>query len=304
MDFCLSPYIYPHKEKKMSEYVIVTDTGCDISKNLLDEWGVPCGALTFKFTDSNDEYTNFTLGAKEFYAEMKKGQSAKTAAVNAEAMMAIFRPILESGKDVLYIGLSSGLSTTYNSGRLAAEAMREEFPERKIITVDTLAASAGEGLVVYLTVQKKKAGATIEEAAAYAEQLHPQLSIWFTVDDLVYLKRGGRISPTTAFVGNALGIKPLLHMDEAGKLISVSKVRGRRASIQALANKYFELGKDDEDGIYFISHGDCIEDAELLAKMIEDKSGKKVGLIADVGASIGAHSGPGTLALFFVGIHK
>jgi len=288
----------------MNEYVIVTDTGCDISKELLDEWGVPCGALTFRFTDSNEEYTNLTLPAKDFYAEMKKGRIAKTAAVNTETFSAIFESVLKEGKDILYIGFSSGLSTTYNSGRLAAEAMKEKYPERKIITVDTLAASAGEGLVVYLTVQKKKAGATIEEAAKYAEELHPKLSIWFTVDDLVYLKRGGRISPTTAFVGNALSIKPLLHMDEAGKLISVSKVRGRRASIQALCDKYFELGKDDEDGIYFISHGDCIADAELLAKMIEDKSGKKVGIIADVGASIGAHSGPGTLALFFVGIHK
>ncbi len=288
----------------MNEYVIVTDTGCDISKELLDKWGVEVCALTFRFTDSDTEYTNLTLPAKEFYAQMRSGKIAKTAAVNTEAFSEKFDSILSAGKDVLYIGFSSGLSNTYNAGRLAAEAMREKYPDRKIFDVDTLAASAGEGLALYLTVQRKNAGATIEEAAKYASEIHPQLSIWFTVDDLVYLKRGGRISPTTAFVGNALGIKPILHMDEAGKLISVSKVRGRRASIAALANKYFELGKDTEDGIYFISHGDCIEDAELLAKMIEEKSGKKVGLITDVGASIGAHSGPGTLALFFVGIHK
>lgn len=288
----------------MNEYVIVTDTGCDISKELLDTWGVQCCALTFKFTDSETEYTNLTMPAAEFYAEMKKGRSAKTAAVNTEVFSQKFESILSAGKDVLYIGFSSGLSNTYNAGRLAAEVMREKYPERKILTVDTLAASAGEGLALYLTVRKKNAGATIEEAAKYAEEIHPQLSIWFTVDDLVYLKRGGRISPTTALVGNALGIKPLLHMDEAGKLVNVSKVRGRRASIAALADKYFELGKDTEDGIYFISHGDCIADAELLAKMIEDKSGKKVGVIADVGPSIGAHSGPGTLALFFVGTHK
>ena len=288
----------------MNEYVIVTDTACDISPKLLDEWGVQYCALTFKFTDSDTEYTNITLPAEPFYKEMKSGRMAKTAATSSAVWAEKFESILKEGKDVLYIGLSSGLSGTYNAGRLAAEELREKYPDRKIFTVDTLAASAGEGLVVYLTVQKKNAGATIEEAAKYAEEIHPQLSIWFTVDDLVYLKRGGRISPTTAFVGNALGIKPLLHMDEAGKLVSVSKVRGRRASIQALCDKYFELGKGTEDGIYFISHGDCLSDSELLAKMIEDKSGKKVGVITDVGASIGAHSGPGTLALFFVGIHK
>ena len=288
----------------MNEYVIITDTNCDISPKLLDEWGVLCGALTFKFTDSETEYTNLSMPAAEFYAEMKKGRVAKTAAVNTEAFYALFESVLAEGKDMFYIGFSSGLSNTYNAGRLAAEALREKYPERKIFTVDTLAASAGEGLVVYLAVQKKNAGASIDEVAKYAESIHPQLSIWFTVDDLVYLKRGGRISPTTAFVGNALGIKPLLHMDENGKLVSVSKVRGRRAAIQALADKYFELGKDDEGGIYFISHGDCLADAELLAKMIEDKSGKKATVIADVGPSIGAHSGPGTIALFFVGIHK
>lgn len=288
----------------MSNYTIVTDTGCDISPKILEEWGVKCCALTFKFTDSDTEYSNLTMPAAEFYAAMKSGRCAKTSAPATEAFTAIFESELAAGNDVIYIGLSSGLSGTYNSGRIAANALREKYPERKIFTIDTLAASAGEGLVVYLTVQKKAAGATVEEAAEYASALHPTLSIWFTVDDLEYLKRGGRISPTTAFVGNALGIKPVLHMDENGKLISISKVRGRKASIATLASKYFELGKDTEDGIYFISHGDCIADAELLAKMIEEKSGKKVVIIADVGPSIGAHSGPGTLALFFIGDRK
>lgn len=288
----------------MSNYVIVTDTGCDISPEILKEWGVKCCPLTFKFTDSDIEYSNLTMPASEFYAEMKKGRCAKTSAPATEVFTETFEAELKKGNDIIYIGLSSGLSGTYNSGRIAANALRQKYPERKIFTIDTLAASAGEGLVVYLTVQKKNAGATVDEAAEYASALHPTLSIWFTVDDLEYLKRGGRISPTTAFVGNALGIKPILHMDENGKLVSVSKVRGRKAAIATLAAKYSELGKDTEDGIYFISHGDCIADAELLAKMIEEKSGKKVVITADVGPSIGAHSGPGTLALFFIGDRK
>ena len=298
IDYDYHPVYFSQKESKMSNYVIVTDTNCDISPDILKEWGVQVASLTFRFTDSNEEYTNLSMPASEFYAEMRKGRVAKTAAVNTENFSELFDSILKEGNDVLYIGFSSGLSNTYNAGRLAAEAMREKYPERKIFTVDTLAASAGEGLALYLTVQKKNAGATIEEAVKYAEEIHPQLSIWFTVDDLEYLKRGGRISPTTAFVGNALGIKPILHMDENGKLVSVSKVRGRKAAIAALASKYAELG------IYFISHGDCYDDAKLLADMIEEKSGVKVHLISDVGPSIGAHSGPGTIALFFIGTQK
>ncbi len=288
----------------MNEFVIVSDTGCDISPKLLKEWGVDFEALTFKFTDSDTEYTNVTMSVDEFYAAMRAGRNAKTAAINTEVFSAMFEKHLSAGKDLLYIGFSSGLSNTFNAGRLAAEAMREKYPERKIFAIDTLAASAGQGLLVYLAVRKKNSGATVEETAEYVKEMIPQISIWFTVDDLEYLKRGGRVSATTAFVGNALGIKPILHMDENGKLVSVSKVRGRRASIATLAEKYATIGKDTEGGVYFISHGDCLGDAELLAKMIEDKSGIKVGVIADVGPTIGAHSGPGTLALFFVGTHK
>ena len=288
----------------MREYVILTDSACDIKPEMLAEWGVGYKNLTFKFTDSDVEYSNADMTTDEFYAEMRKGRVAKTAAVNVDAFVELFEAYLAEGKDVLYLGFSSGLSSTYNAGRMAAEMLSEKYPDAKILTVDTLAASAGEGLMVYLTLEKKNAGATIEEAAQFCRDLIANTSIWFTVDDLNYLKRGGRISPTTAFVGNALGIKPILHMDEAGHLVSVGKVRGRRASILEMAKQYSDLALDKANGSVFISHGDCLADAEFLAKTLQDKHGVTVKVITDVGPVIGAHSGPGTLALFFVGEHK
>lgn len=288
----------------MRDYVILTDSACDISPALLAEWNIGYKNLTFKFTDSDTEYSNEDMNATEFYAEMRNGRVAKTAAVNIDGFVEMFEAYLKEGKDVLYLGFSSGLSSTYNAGRMAAEALAEKYPDAKVLTVDTLAASAGEGLMVYLTLQKKLEGATVEEAAQYCKDLIANTSIWFTVDDLNYLKRGGRISPTTAFVGNALGIKPILHMDEEGHLVSVGKVRGRKASILEMAKKYDALALDKQGGTVFISHGDCIADAELLANTLKEKHGVTVKVITDVGPVIGAHSGPGTLALFFVGEHK
>jgi len=288
----------------MANFVIYTDSACDISAQILSEWGVPYRSLTFRFTDSEKEYSNEDMGAKEFYDRMRAGGVAKTAAVNVEAFTKEFERILSAGNDLLYLGFSSGLSTTYNSARLAANALREKYPERKIIAIDTLAASAGEGLIVYLAVKEKEKGASIDEVAAFVNDLIPKMGIWFTVDDLVYLKRGGRVSPTAAFVGNLLGIKPVLYMDDAGHLIPVSKVRGRRAAITALADKYTEMAAQKESGSVFISHGDCIGDAELLASILRERHGIEVQIITDVGPVIGAHSGPGTLALFFVGTKR
>lgn len=288
----------------MENYVIFTDSGCDIKPEVLEEWGVYYKSLTFRFTDSDKEYSNADMTTSEFYAKMREGGVAKTAAVNSKVFSEEFEKILSEGKDILYLGFSSGLSTTYNSAAIAAAELAGKYPDRKIITVDTLAASAGEGLAVYLTNEKKKAGATVEEAAQYAREICPKICHWFTVDDLVYLKRGGRVSPTVAFVGNLLGIKPVLHVDDAGHLISRSKVRGRRNSIMALADKYGELAETVGEGTVFISHGDCIKDAEELSRILLEKYGAKVEIITDVGTVIGAHSGPGTLALFFVGKNR
>ena len=288
----------------MANFVIYTDSACDIQPSDLAAWGVPYRSLTFRFTDSEKEYSNDDMNSKEFYDRMRAGGIAKTAAVNSEAFAEEFEKILAAGNDLLYLGFSSGLSTTFNSARLAANTLAEKYPDRKIIVIDTLAASAGEGLIVYLAVKEKEKGASIEEVAQFVRGLIPRMGIWFTVDDLVYLKRGGRVSPTAAFVGNLLGIKPVLYMDDAGHLIPVSKIRGRRAAIADLANKYSEMAATKDSGSIFISHGDCLADAELLSSMIEAKHGVKAQIITNVGPVIGAHSGPGTLALFFVGTKR
>ena len=285
----------------MRDYVIFTDSACDIKPELLAEWGVSYRCLTFRFDGDEKEYSNDDMSVKEFYDKMRAGGVAKTAAVTPDAFAKMFEEeALKLGKDVLYIGFSSGLSTTYNSGRIAALELKEKYPEAKIIAVDTLAASAGEGLMLYLTLQEKKKGATIEEAEAFVRDLIGRMGIWFTVDDLVYLKRGGRVSPTAAFVGNLLGIKPVLYMDNEGHLIPVSKVRGRRTSIVAMADKYTEKAVDKANGTVFISHGDCLADAQQLADILKERHGVEVKIITDVGPVIGAHSGPGTVALFFV----
>lgn len=288
----------------MKDYIIYTDSACDIKPETLKEWGVLHSSLTLRFNDSEEEYLNDDVEAYDFYKKMREGGVAKTAAVNSETFREKFKEVLDSGKDLLYLGFSTGLSTTYNSGRIAAESLRSEYPDSKIITVDTLSASAGFGLLLYLVVEKKKAGADIDEAAKYAESLVHKLCHWFTVDDLVYLKRGGRISPTAAFVGNMLGIKPVLHMDDEGHLINRFKVRGRKTAVTSLADKYGELAEDKAGGTVFISQADCLEDAKLLEKMLAERYGATVSLITDVGPVIGAHSGPGTLALFFVGKNR
>ncbi len=280
---------------------IFTDSGCDISPALLGEWGVALEALTFRFNDSEKEYTNTDMPAKEFYERMRSGGIAKTAAVNTEAFCAAFEGALKDGKDVLYLGFSSGISNTYNAARLAGEQLREQYPDRKILTVDTLCASAGEGLLVWFAVEKQREGASIEAVAAHVAEIRPKLCHWFTVDNLVYLKRGGRVSPTTALIGNALHIKPVMHVDDNGKLVKVTTAHGRKKSIAAMAAKYKETAEDPQNGCVFISHGDCLEDAEFLAALLHEQNGVTVSLITDVGPVIGAHSGPGTLALFFVG---
>ena len=288
----------------MENYVIFTDSGCDISPELLKKWEVEYINLIFRFEGDEKEHTNEDIGSAEFYNKMREGMVAKTSAINPDTFEARFEEVLKQGKDILYLAFSSGLSTTYNSSKIAAEELAGKYPERKVVSVDTLAASAGQGLLVYLAVEKKKNGAELEEVAEYIDGIKNNLCHWFTVDDLVYLKRGGRISPTVAFVGNILGIKPVLHVDDEGHLVNVTKVRGRKAAIGKMAEKYGELARDAKSGVVYISHGDCISDAEALKARLCSEYGAEVELITDIGAVIGAHSGPGTLALFFVGNEK
>ncbi len=290
----------------MSDYVIFSDSSMDIAPEVYAKWGVQAIALNYRFQNEEAEYADGDgkLSTVDFYNKMRAGGVAKTAAVNAERFVEVFEPLLAAGQDILYLGFSSGLSNTYNAGRIAMEQLREKYPDRKLLHVDTLAASAGQGLLVYLTTLKKREGATIEEAAAFAEENRLHLCHWFTVDDLVYLKRGGRVSATAAFVGNILGIKPVLHVDNEGHLINMQKARGRRNALAAMAEKYKQTALCPSSGHVFISHGDCRDDAELLARMLREQCGVEVELITMIGPVIGAHSGPGTLALFFLGTER
>ena len=288
----------------MSEYVIFTDSCCDISPELLAKWGVPYANMTFSFDGEDKEYIGTDISNHDFYDRMRQGAHARTAAINADTFARAFTPILEEGKDILYVAFSSGLSTTVNSAHMAATELEESYPNRKIIIVDTLAASAGGGLMVYMAVAKKNEGATIEENAAYMESLVPQHCIWFTVDDLEYLKRGGRVSPLVAFAGGVLGIKPILQMDEEGHLVKVSTARGRKKAIEALAEKYAELSYEEKNTPIFISHAEAENDAKQLADILKQRHGAEVTLITEIGPVIGSHAGPGTLALFFIGKHR
>jgi DegV family protein with EDD domain len=283
----------------MENYVILTDTACDLPLEYLEKRGIAIADLTFRFDGEEGEYTVKDLPIGDFYGRMRGGAVAKTAALNAEVLYNVYAEYLKKGQDVLYIVFSSGLSGTFNAARLAAERARAEFPERKIAAVDSLCASGGEGLLVAMVADKRDAGATFDELEAYARETVPKIAHWFTVDDLVYLKRGGRVSPAAAFFGNMLGIKPVLHVDDAGHLIPMAKVRGRRTAVLSLAEKLVET-REEGDTPIFITHADCEKDAELLKNAVEEKTGAKVDLISYIGPVIGAHSGPGTLALFFV----
>ena len=285
----------------MNSYVIYTDSSCDLNTQMLRQRGVFCSSLSFRFDGDEKVYFDNRMSTEEFYQRIKNGECAKTSAVNVESFIAGFSKLLDLGYDILYLGFSSALSTTYNSARLAREQLKDKYPERKILTVDTLAASAGIALLIDMVIEKKNSGATIEEAKEFAEKIKHKICHYFTVDDLEYLKRGGRISPSAAFFGNMLGIKPLLYVDKNGRLMSLKKVRGRKTSITALADKYDELCDTDASRIVYISHADCKSEAEWLKKHIEEKYNTKTKLITNVGSVIGAHSGPGTIALFFVG---
>ena len=287
----------------MPEYKIITDSGCDLPQEMLSRLDVRSVPLFVNFKGEDREDT-VDAGIKEMYAGLRDGEAATTSAVNPDRWMEKMEGVLAEGQDVLVITFSSGLSTTYQSAVIAGNELKEKYPDRKIFVVDSLSASLGQGLLVWYACKMKDAGMSVEELAAWVEENKLHLCHWFTVDDLMYLKRGGRISAATAVVGTMLKIKPVLHMDDEGHLINMSKARGRKASIEALAEKAVELGANYDNSTMFICHGDCIADAEYLASLVKEKCGVKEVFIGYTGAVIGSHSGPGTLALFFMGIHR
>ena len=284
-------------------YQIITDSSCDFPRDLYESLQVRFTPLSVMFQGQPLE-DNSEAFIKEVYAGLRSGEVATTSAANPEHWSQIIEPVLQQGQDALVLAFSSGLSTTYQSAVIAAEDLSEKYPDRRIRVVDTLCASLGQGLLVWYACKKRDTGFSLDQLADWCEENKYHLCHWFTVDDLMFLKRGGRINAGTALVGTMLGIKPVLHMDDEGHLINVSKVRGRKAAIQALVQKVTELGADYDNSTMFISHGDCIEDARYLESLLKEKYGVKNVLIGYVGAVIGSHSGPGTLALFFMGKHR
>ena len=284
-------------------YKIITDSGCDFTKEKYAELGLAVAPLMVNFRgesypDRNDE------SLKDLYAGLRAGEVSTTAAVNPEQWAEAMEPVLKANEDVLVLAFSSGLSTGYQSAEIAAGDLREQYPDRTILVVDSLCASLGQGLLAYYACKKRDEGLGLQELYQWLLNNRLHLCHWFTVDDLMYLKRGGRINAATAIMGTMLSIKPVLHVDDEGHLVNVGKARGRRASIQAMAKKVGELAEGYDNSVMFISHGDCPEDAEYLRSLLESQYGVKEVYINYVGAVIGSHSGPGTLALFFMGQHR
>lgn len=287
-------------------YVILSDSTIDITNKMAKE--IDIDTLSLKFTiegktyDGNMEKANYPI--KTFYEKLRTGIPSTTSQINTGEFTDFFEEYLQKGQDILYIGFSSGLSGTVQSATIAQKELAEKYPERKIKVIDTLCASMGEGLLVYLAAKKRLDGEGIEEVASWLESNKLKLCHWFTVDDLHHLKRGGRVSAATAVVGTVLGIKPILHVDDEGHLIAMSKVRGRKQSLDTLVNKIEETGINPSEQIMFISHGDCYDDAVYVRNEIQKKYKTKKIEINFIGPVVGAHAGPGTVALFFLGTKR
>ena len=287
----------------MSEFVLMTDSSADLSQEMVQELGVT--VLPLSFTIQGKTYRNYPdnreMDLPLFYDMLRAGELATTSAVNVAEYTQAVEPILQEKKDVLILAFSSGLSATCHSAQIAAQELSERYPDRKIWVVDSLCASLGQGLLVWYAARMKAQGKSMEEVRDWLEDNKLHLCHWFTVDDLHFLKRGGRISPATAVVGTMLSIKPVMHVDDEGRLVKVGTARGRNASLKALVNHMEETAIDPGSQVVFISHGDCLEDAQKVADDVKRRFGVEQVVLNNVGPVIGAHSGPGTVALFFLG---
>lgn len=284
----------------MSEYVISVNSTVDLPKEWLEERAVP--VIPLKYTIDNETYDDMSgLTSKEFFQKLREGKMAVTTQVNPEQAKEGLEKIVREGKDILHLAFSSGLSGTYNSMRIAAEELKEKYPERKIIVIDTLCACMGEGLLLYYALKHKKEGMSVEELADWVEQNKLHVCHNVTVDDLHHLQRGGRVSKTAAVLGTMVQIKLIIHVDDEGKLQVIGKERGRKRSIQKIVDMSVERSKGWDNEIIMITHGDCPEDAEYLAKVVREKMGVENILINNIGTVIGSHTGPGVLAVFHMG---
>lgn len=284
----------------MYSFDIYTDSSCDLTKDMIEKYHLKVMQLE-AIIDDKPPVLNKDIEAKDFYQQLRDGANAKTAAVTPGYFEEHMRKSLEEGKDILYVGFSSALSVTYNNGAMIIGELQEEFPDRKLLHIDTLCASVGEGLLVHYAAKKREEGVSIEEIfegiMAMKDYIHHQV----TVDDLFFLKRGGRISATTAIAGSVLNIKPMIQVTEEGKLDTVGKIRGRKAAMKELISNMKSNADIDKWNQVFISHGDCLEDAEHVKAMVEEAYPNANVCLSDVGPVIGAHTGPGVIALCYLG---
>ena len=287
-------------------FEIITDSSANLPESLIEEWGLHILSLVFRV--KGQEYASYTKGEvadlASFYKMMREKEEITTSLVNLDQCSDMLTGLLEQGKDVLYIGFSSGLSGSYQAVSMLVNELQEQYPNRKIYAVDTLAAALGEGLLVNYASQMRKDGKTIDEVRDWLLENRLHLCHWFTVDDLFFLHRGGRVSKTSAVVGSMLSIKPVMHVDDEGHLILMEKARGRRKSLDALCAHMEETAIDPENQVVYISHGDCIEDAMYLANRVKERLHVKDVLVHILDPVIGAHSGPGTVALFYLGTKR
>ena len=286
-------------------FEMITDSCCNLTEDMIDQYGLHVLPLTFMADGDDTVYQSYLKGAKtdlsQFYKMMRDGKVFRTSLPNLADTETLFRSLLDAGRDILYLGFSSGLSGTCEATELLAQQLRSEYADRKIYTVDTLAASGGEGLLVWHACQHAEAGEGIDEVRDWVENHKLNLAHWFTVDDLMFLWRGGRVSKTSAWAGTLLNIKPVLHVDDEGHLIPMEKVRGRKKSLQGLLNHMEKTATQPvSDQMVFINHGDCLEEAQWLEEQIRERFGVKNIVVNYVDPVIGAHSGPGTMALFFL----
>ena len=290
----------------MRDYVIMTDSCCDLTDRMARDLELEVLPLTMHMDgqDYPNDLAGTAISNQEFYKRIRAGKLATTSAVNVGQFQDAMRRVLESGRDIVCVCFSSALSTTYQSAVIAAEDLRAEFPEAEIHVVDSLSASLGQGLLLYLAVEQKRKGLTAAELAKWVEDNRLTVCHWFTVDDLNFLKRGGRVSATTALLGTMLSIKPIMHTSDEGKLVPVSKARGRKAAIAALLDKIETLGIHPERQTMFICHADCEEDAKAVAQTIQDRFGTPTVHINYIGPVIGSHTGPNTMGIFFVGTQR
>lgn len=289
----------------MSDFKIFTDSSCDLPQDVADSIGVE--ALPLKFKIDNKEYANYLdhrdYPIKDFYAAMKAGALSTTSLVNTYEQIESATPYLEKGIDILIISFSSALSGTYEAAVEAVKYLKSKFPNRKIAVIDSRCASLGQGLLVYLTAKKQAEGATFEEALQFAENTKLKVNHWFTVTDIAHLRRGGRVSKAASIIAQTLNIKPVMRMDDAGRLVPFSKVNGRKKSLRALVDKMIECAPPQTD-TFFLSHGDDLEAAKYVSDMIKEQFSIKTSVINHVGPVIGSHTGQGVIALFFVAAHR